>query len=244
MAEADIDTKTALQEIYKSREVKDSWFNSYIRGNSRVPQTNRVGTGLMLTTAVINDLPDSWDGFFDSEVTDKQIQLMGNAMDSHHRQAEVRYSTKPVLSKEATWKQRIVSYVKGEKRYQIKPERLQGLWNATTRVTGCITLGYIHGRQYSDDHVLEARDSNEIKAFFANPRTAHRVDQFRQTLQLASDALTDDVGIEMSDNYKKAVSANSLEPMRWLNEIKQHSLAAVHEHFPDEKLEWLYGYDK
>ncbi len=242
MAEGGIGTEVTMSyERDSSQDVKDSWFNDYLKGNSRFPQTNREGIGSLLTDAVLKDPPDTWDHFFDTDVTEDQVDRIGKAMNSHHRKAEVRYSTEYPLTKDAALSQRILSKVKREGRFQITPERLQNLWVGSTEEVGRVILGFINNKYYYPGTTIDSEIINDISFFFNDPHQANRVDVLRQTMALVSDAVNDDQGKKISENYKREVSAKSSAQGRWLYEIKQHVASTVREQFPEENLEWLYG---
>jgi hypothetical protein len=240
MAEDNNSELTVLHELAAERAVKDTWFHAYMRGNSLFPQTNREGIGMLVTGAIVNDPPIAWKGFFRSEVSDEQVGKMGKAMDGFHNQAEVRYSTKPVITKDTTLKQRIMSHMHGEGKYQIKPERLQGLWKGSTEIVGQMVLGYID-KKYYPMMELSGLDHGRVESFFTDPRLAEKASKFKQIMTIGANAVSDEEGRKISNTYKAGVAARSPQQSEILIPIRKHVTDAIREQFPEENLDWLYG---
>jgi hypothetical protein len=223
--------------------VKDSWVTATLHGIRKFPQTNREGSTVTLAQAVLKDPPKSWHSFFDSHITSTQVESVGRRINGIHKQYDVKDTFVPADDRadKKPLVRRVVSHVKREGRHDITPDRVKGLWQGATEEVGRAFLGYIRGEYYLSQYVLRPNDIKEIARFFDEDASVERAAALKQTIDIAAEAMGDEQGTKISNNYKAEVVANTPTQGRWLHEIRQHVTDRVSEQIPESNMEWLYG---
>jgi hypothetical protein len=171
--------------------VKDSWFHSYIKAKSYWPQDGAEAWEVFILSGIMSDPPEDFGGFATSEVSDRQLFLIGNTLNSWHHVYGVEQSAD--VGKSADF----------EKPCEISTEDLAGLWRGAKFITLSTLLNSISGgNKYNVKAEFTSEEVDSINSFLSDDKNLAEVTAMKKSFSAGGLVAQSSIGIALSEIHR------------------------------------------
>lgn len=162
-------------------EVKEEWFQAYVRGNGLLPQTE-IALNFYVLDSVLDNPPETWDGFRESKLSNEQISRLGQLMSNMHKSRGINRGHNKLGEMGGS---------------SVSSERLQELWEGPR--TAVFNFLMSATGIYPTHHYSRFEQELAVERLFEDREKFERI---RGVSKAAVNALESPVTKQLAENYK------------------------------------------
>jgi hypothetical protein len=162
-------------------EVREEWFQAYVKGNGLLPQTE-IALNFYVLDSVLEDPPESWEEFRASKLSSEQITRLGQLMTNMHKSRGInRGHNRPGEMGGAS----------------VSSERLQELWEGPR--TAVFNFLINATGVYPTHHYSRFEQELAVERLFED---RDKIARIKDVARAAVSALESPVTKQLAENYK------------------------------------------